>query len=119
MARVADYAIVADNWVVDGTQNQIKFNVPSNIDAGSRCVIGFMMKTAHLDAMTLKLRMNGIEIWKITWSGGSDEPARFFQEVVAAGVVKPGANVFSFDTSSGDFRITELSDIVVWFQANT
>src|SRR5258707_128346 len=116
MARVADYAIVADNWVVDGTQNQINFNVPSNIDAGSRCVIGFMMKTDHLDAMTLKLRMNGTEIWNWSWSGGSNDPARFFQEVVAAGVVKPGTNVFSFDTSSGDFRFTELSDIVVWFQ---
>ena len=119
MARVADYAIVADSWVVDGTQNQISFNVPSNIDAGSRCVIGFMMKTSHLDAMVLKLRMNGTEIWNWNWSGGSDDPARFFQEVVGAGVVKPGANVFSFDTSSGDFRFTELSDIVVWFQANT
>ncbi|HEV8590525.1 MAG TPA: hypothetical protein VGQ55_00365 [Pyrinomonadaceae bacterium] len=119
MARVADYAIIADSWVVDGTQNQINFNVPSNIDGGSRCVIGFMMKTDHLDSMTLKLRMNGTEIWNWSWSSGSDDPARFFQEVVAAGVVQPGANVFSFDTSSGDFRFTELSDIVIWFQANT
>src|SRR4029077_5770986 len=118
MARVADYAIVSDNWVVDGTQNTIDFTVPSNIDAGSRSVIGFMLKTSHSDAMTLKRRMNGTEIWDWSSSGGSDDPARFFQEVVAAGVVRPGANVFSFDTSSGDFRFTELSDIVVWFQAN-
>jgi hypothetical protein len=118
MARVADYAIVADSWVVDGVKNEISFTVPSNIDAGSRSVIGFMLKTDHLDAMTLTLRMNGFEIWNWSWSGGSDDPARFFQEVVAAGVVKPGRNVFSFDTSSGDARFTELSDIVVWFQAN-
>jgi len=118
MARVADYAIVADGWVVEFNQTTIKFDVPSNIDAGSRCILGFMFKVENLDDMTLKIRINGTEVWTWTRSGSSNDPARFFQEVVAAGVVKPGTNVFSFDSSSGDARFVELSDIVCWFQAN-
>jgi len=120
MARVADYAIVADNWHVEGFDSStINFEVPSNIDKGSRCVLGFMMKEDNLDDLTLKLKINGAEVFEWSVSGGSDYPARFFQEVVAAGVVHAGTNTFSFHTSSGDFRFTELSDIVVWFQANT
>lgn len=118
MARVADYSIIADGWVVEANQDTINFNVPSTIDAGSRTVLGFMLKVGNLDDMTLKLRINGTEVWNWSWSGSSDDPARFFQEVVAAGVVKPGANVFSFDSSSGDFRFVELSDIVITWQAN-
>ena len=118
MARVADYSIIADGWVVEATQDTMNFNVPSNIDAGSRAVLGFMLKVENLDDMTLKLRMNGTEVWSWTWSGSSDLPTRFFQEVIAAGVVKPGSNVFSFDSSSGDFRFVQLSDIVIWWQAN-
>jgi hypothetical protein len=118
MTKAASYAIVTDSWVIEALQTTISFTVPSNIAADSRSVIGFMLKTDHLDAMTLKLRMNGTEIWNWSWSGGSDDPAQFFQEVIGAGVVKPGANVFSFDSSSGDARFLELSDIVVWFQVN-
>ena len=36
MARVADYSIIADAWVVEATQDTIDFEVPSTIDAGSR-----------------------------------------------------------------------------------
>jgi hypothetical protein len=32
-------------------------------------------------------------------------------------VLVPGKNVFSFDTSSGAFRFTELSDIVLMWTA--
>jgi len=37
---------------------------------------------------------------------------------MARGMLKPGTNVFSFDSSSVDFRFVQLSDIVVWWQAN-
>jgi hypothetical protein len=120
MARVADYAIIADAWHVEGFDaTTINFEVPSNIDNGSRCVLGFMMKEDNLDDLTLRLKINGTEVWNWSVSGSSDYPARFFQEVVAAGVVHAGTNTFSFHTSSDDFRFTELSDVVLWFQANT
>ena len=66
--------------------------------------------------MTLTLRLNGTKVW--TWNYSDGDRLQFFQEVIAAGVVKPGTNVFSFESSSGDFRVVQLSDIVVWWQAN-
>lgn len=116
MARVADYSIIADGWVVEFNQDTINFSVPSNVDAGSRCVLGFMLHVDNLDDLFLKLRLNGTEVWN--WNYSSDDRIQFFQEVVAAGVLKPGNNVFSFDSSSGDFSLVELSDIVIWWQAN-
>ncbi|HSF32542.1 MAG TPA: hypothetical protein VLK82_18985 [Candidatus Tectomicrobia bacterium] len=118
MARVADYSIIADGWVVEAQKDTINFEVPSNIDAGSRAILGFMLDVHNLDDMTLTIRLNGTKVWTWNYSGGSSHPARFFQEVIAAGVVKPGTNVFSFDSSSGDYRFVQLSDIVVWWQAN-
>ena len=118
MARVADYSIVADGWVVEATQDTRNFEVPSTIDAGSRSILGFMLDVYNLDDMTLTLRLNGTKVWTWSYSGGSSLPVRFFQEVIPAGVVKSGTNVFSFDSSSGEKRFVALSDIVVWWQAN-
>jgi hypothetical protein len=118
MARVADYSIIADGWVVEANQDTINFDVPSTIDGGSRAILGFMLDVDNLDDLTLTLRLNGTKVWTWHYSGGSSYPVRYFQEVIPAGVVKPGKNVFSFDSSSGDVRFVQLSDIVVWWQAN-
>ena len=118
MPRVADYSIISDVWVVEATQDTVNFEVPSNVDAGSRSILGFMLDVDNLDDMTLTLRMNGTKVWEWSYSGGSSLPVRYFQEVISAGVVKSGTNVFSFESSSGDFRYVALSDIVVWWQAN-
>jgi hypothetical protein len=118
MPRVADYSIVADGWVIAGVQDTRNFEVPSTIDAGSRSILGFMLDVENQDDMTITLRLNGTKVWTWSYSGASSHPVRFFQEVVAAGVVKPGTNVFSIDTSSGEKRFVQLSDIVVWWQAN-
>ena len=116
MARVADYSIVTDNWVVEATQDTINFEVPSTIDAGSRSVLGFMLQVHNLDDMTLTLRMNGTKVG--TWNFSDGKRLQFFQEVIGAGVVKPGTNVFSFESSSGDATFVQISDAVVWWQAN-
>jgi len=118
MAKVADYAIVADNWVLEKDKNIVNFEVPANIDKGSRCILGFMINTNHLDDMKLVIRLNGTNVWNWSLPGHVDEPARFFQEVVAAGVVVPGTNEFKFTSSSDDATVVEVSDVVVWFQAN-
>jgi hypothetical protein len=118
MARVADYSIIADGWVVEANKDTVNFEVPSNIDAGSRSILGFMLDVHNLDDMTLTIRVNGTKVWTWHYSGGSSHPVRYFQEVIPAGVVKPGMNVFSFDSSSGDVRFVQLSDIVIWWQAN-
>ena len=116
MARVADYSIVSDAWVVEFNQDTINFDVPSNIDAGSRSILGFMVQVDNSDDLTLTLRMNGTKVW--TWNFPEGNRIMFFQEVIQAGSVKPGKNVFSFDSNSADFNFVQLSDIVVWWQAN-
>ena len=119
MARVADYSIIADGWVLDqGNQNAINFDMPSNVDAGSRCILGFMFNAGSLDDMTVTLKLNGTEVWNWTATGSSDPLIRYFHEVIPAGVLKGGTNTFKFKSSSDDLTFLELSDIVVWWQAN-
>jgi len=116
MPRIANYSIVADAWVVEAVQDTINFDVPGNIETRSRSVLGFMIEVDNADDMTLTLRLNGTKVWTWTWPEG--RRIRFFQEVIEAGVLKAGTNVFSFDSSSGDFRFVQMSDIVVWWQGN-
>jgi hypothetical protein len=116
MPRVADYSIIADGWVVEAVQDTIDFEVPSTIDPNSRTILGFMLEVDNSDDLTLTLRLNGTKVW--TWNYPDGSRIRFFQEVISAGVARPGRNVFSFDSSSGDFRFVQLSDIVLWWQAN-
>ena len=117
MPRVADYSIVRDKWVVEAIQDTIEFEVPSNVDAGSRAVLGFMFHADSTDGFSITIRINGHPVWN--WKFGDGEVhARYFQEVAAAGVVKPGSNVFSYDGSGEGKRFVQLSDIVIWWQAN-
>src|SRR5262245_17366074 len=120
MPQVADYSIVADGWVLESGQagkSEISFQVPSNVSSDARSILGFMLRVWHADDMHLRLRVNGTEVWDWNWSGEGTH-LQFFQEVIPAGLVKPGANVLSFDSSSGDFRQVKLSDVVVWWQAS-
>jgi hypothetical protein len=119
MARVADYVIIRDAWKLDmGGTNPITFTVPDNIHTGSRCVLNFMFNVDTSGDMILEILINGHEVWNWKASGAQDPPMRCIQEVVAGNVVKPGENLFQWHTA-GDWRVTELSDIVLWFQANT
>ncbi len=117
MARVADYSVIADNWVVEFDQDTINFGIPSTIDSESRCILGFMLKVSNLEAMTLNIRLNGHKVWTWHADGDTDLPIRFFQEVISGGIVRAGTNVFQFDSESSDFTFVKLSDIVVWWQA--
>jgi hypothetical protein len=118
MARVADYAIVTDSWVLEMDKHSLNFEVPSNIDGGSRSVLGFMLQVGHLDDMKLTLKLNDKEIWNWNYEGSDTNTLQYFQEVVDAGRVKGGKNVFSFHSTSEDATFVQLSDIVLWFQAN-
>jgi len=117
MPKVADYSIVTDAWVIEAAQHTINFEIPSNIDAGSRSILGFMLDIYHLDSMNLTLHLNGTKVWSRGFPGDS-ERVHFFQEVIAAGVVKPGTNALTFDTTSSDATAVQLSDVVIWWQAN-
>lgn len=116
MPRIADYTIITDAWVVEDDDTTIEFNVPSNIDGGSRCILGFMLQEYNSDDVTVRLRINGESVWSWNYSDGNR--VMFFQEVIAAGLVKPGKNVLGLTTSSSDVRFTQISDVVLWWQAN-
>lgn len=116
MAKVADYSIIADAWAIEGIKNKIEFEVPSNIDAGSRSILGFMLQLGSIEDMTLTLKMNGEKVW--SWNFPDGQQLRFFQEVIPAGLLKPGTNNFTFHSTSESARFVQLSDIVVWWQAN-
>lgn len=117
MPRVADYSILADNWWTEGfSPDPIQFDVPDNIDPNSRSILGFVVETYNLETMVLKIRVNGTPVWEWTFPEG--RRVQYFQEVIAKGLVKPGSNNLSVDTTSSDARYSAISDVVIWWQAN-
>lgn len=128
MARVADYSIITDNVMSSSGKT---FSVPDNIHGGSRSILRFKIKArghdnsdipfGSFDGMTTKLLLNGSTVW--TWSWSNDEnPTRVFQEVIPAGIVRPGENSFDiqvrFNDPDGGLAIIEVSDAVLWWQAD-
>ena len=59
MARIADYVILADAWVIQADQDTIEFNLPENVSVASRSVLGFMLDVDNNGELTLKVRLNG------------------------------------------------------------
>jgi hypothetical protein len=92
------------------------FSIPSNVDPGSRAILGFVLKGWNFDDVHLTIRLNGVKVWN--WSYSEGERVGYFQEVIGAGVVTAGENRLSIETSSGDYRSTSVSDVVIWWQAN-
>ncbi|HEY7411285.1 MAG TPA: hypothetical protein VII13_11110 [Vicinamibacteria bacterium] len=117
MPRVADYSILADSWWTEGhSPDPISFNVPNNVDPDSRSILSFVLHVWSADDMSLKIRLNGVEVWN--WNFSDGERLRFYQEVVPKGLVRAGTNNLSIDSSSGDYRMVKVSDVVIWWQAN-
>ena len=118
MPRIADYVILADAWVIQADQDTIDFNLPANVSVASRSVLGFMLDVDNNGELTLKVRLNGHEVWSWHYSDESRHPVRYFQEVVGGSVLRPGGNVFSFDVSSGELNFVQISDAVLWIQVD-
>jgi hypothetical protein len=118
MARIADYTIITDAWVIQADQDTIEFPVPDNINLGARSILGFMLDVDNVGELRIKMRLNGHEVWSWHYSDGSQYPVRFFQEVIGANVLKAGTNVLSFDGASGEKWFAQISDAVLWVQVN-
>ena len=118
MARIADYVIITDAWVIQADQDTIEFNLPANVSVASRSVLGFMLDVDNNGELRIKMRLNGHEVWSWHYSDDSRYPVRYFQEVVAANVLKTGTNVLSFDGASGEKWFAQISDAVLWVQVN-
>ena len=52
----------------------------------SRSILGFMLDVKNQDDLSITLRLNGTKVWEWNYSGSSDLPVRYFQEVVANGI---------------------------------
>jgi hypothetical protein len=127
MARVADYSIITDGSMQTAS---VAFTVPDNVHTGSRSVLRFKIKArgfdngdvpfGTFDGMSTKIFLNGSTVWTWNWSN-KENPTRVFQEVVPAGAVRPGENTFSYDVKfndpDGGLSIIEISDAVLWWQA--
>jgi hypothetical protein len=61
MPRVASYSIIMDRADGGGPDN-LTFEVPSNIDPGSRSVLGFMLEVYHVEPLNLTLEINGVQV---------------------------------------------------------
>ena len=118
MARIADYTIVTDAWVIQANQDTLEFEVPSNLNVSSRAILGFMLDVDNNGELTLKIRLNGHEVWSWHYSDESRHPVRYFQEVIGGNVLRAGTNVFSFDVSSDELNFVQISDAVIWIQVN-
>lgn len=116
MARVADFTIITDSWISEFGEDTVEFEVPNTLHSGSRSVLGFMLEFLNIEDATITLRLNGEKIWNWNYSDG--RRVQYFQEVIAAGVLKSGQNVFHINSTSGDARSLRISDAVIWWQAN-
>jgi hypothetical protein len=119
VARVADYVIIRDDWVFGKDAAPITFNIPSNAHTGSRSVLSFMFKVDTSGPMTMKVSINGTEVWVWKADGSLERPMHRIQEVVEANILKPGENVFRWKTSGEDERVTKISDVVLALQVET
>ncbi len=116
MARSADFTVIKDTWMALIDRDTVEFEVPSNLHTGSYSVLSFMVDANNLGRLTLKIRLNGIEVWNWVWADSDDHPVHLYQEVVAPGVVRAGQNVLSIDGSSEDGAYVRFSDIVLWWR---
>jgi len=120
MARIADYTIITDGWVVKTTGESIEFQVPDNVNVGARSILGFMIDVNNNGELDIKIRLNGTQVWNWHYSDFSRLPVRYFQEVIGGGVLKPGTNVFRLtgDGPTDDKFFVQISDAVLWMQVD-
>jgi hypothetical protein len=121
MPKVADYSIIADGEL---KSDKVTFNIPSNIDKNSRCILSFMLRVKDLhdlDSVKVILSINAKNVWSHRFY---DPRYGSIQEVIPKNLLKPGSNQLDIDYEWGDPDALEsltktvfLSDIVVFWQA--
>lgn len=116
MPRIADFTIITDSWASEFGEDTLEFEVPDTLHTGSRSVLGFMLEFSNIEDSSITLRLNGEKIWDWNYSDG--RRVQYFQEVIAAGVLKSGRNVFHMNSNSSDARSLRISDAVIWWQAS-
>ena len=115
----ADYRVIADDWVIDDGDNAISFDLPDSAHPEQRSILSFMFRAEARDGFQMSLELNGIRVW--TFSSGSEDVdvgPLCMQEVIGRDIIRSGRNTFRF-TTTGGYRFSKLSDIVLWYQATS
>ena len=115
MPSAANFTVISDAW---SPASRFDFQIPASIDVGARPVLGFMLDPGIGAEAEVRLLLNGEPVWRWKFAPSDAGAVRFFQEVVPAGVVKPGANRLEWEAPirSADRILT--SDIVLWWHAS-
>jgi len=121
MGNIGNFSVVRDDWSHDALRNGIDVDVPNHIDLDKRSVLSFMLSVLVEGSVGFSLRINGTKVWNATFLNTNRWGQ--FQEVIAAGVVRPGINTVSFEydgSSDGrfDFSGVKFSDIVIWWRGD-
>jgi hypothetical protein len=118
MSRVADYSIVEDKKLAVSGVVSRDFQVPPNVNPGSSGIVSFVVtRTDDVEDGSLSIKINGVSVYNATYSAdfGLD---RGVQEVFGPDILKSGKNQMEINMNPGGGTV-EISDIVVWFQANS
>jgi hypothetical protein len=115
MPSAANFTVISDAW---SAAPRFDFQVPESIDPSSMPVLGFMLDPDVGAEAEVRLLLNGEPVWRWRFGPQDTGAARFFQEVIPAGVAKPGANRLEWDSSNRSAGRILTSDIVLWWHAS-
>jgi hypothetical protein len=119
MALVADYIVVHDaqfQLTPASPSRNFVINVPNNAALGSPAILSMMVKTISADDIDATIEVNGQAVTNFVNADGLND--RAIHEVFAGSVLNAGNNTVAFDLTAGTGTL-QLSDVIVWFQANT
>lgn len=114
MPRVASYTIIADAWTAGP---RLDFEVPAAIVPDSRCILTFMLDPDVGAEASVEVLVNGVAVWHWTFPEEAARFARFYQEVIPAGLVVPGSNRLELRLAPGTTGLVLISDVVLWWQS--
>jgi hypothetical protein len=100
MTSVADYIIVADGIFNTGVvEGFFQFTPPPKYDIGSRVVLSFMAGTLDIAQFPVSFAVQINSKTVLDYSVGQPLFPQVMQEVVEAGLIKPGINEIVFSST--------------------
>lgn len=118
MPRVADFVAVRDSKFrlsqTEGTEERFTFTAPGF--AGPPAILMMMVHSLE-NAVELSVELNGVAILKQSFD---EEAQRSWHEVISGQALSAGENelVVSIPNPSSIFTGIDVSDIVIFYQAN-
>ena len=115
MPRTANFTVISDGW---SAAKRFDFQLPESLDIGSRLVLGFMLDPDIGGEAEVRFMLNAEAVWRWKFSADDHGAARFFQEVIPAGIARAGANRLELEVVVPSADAVLTSDIVLWWHEN-